>query len=380
MFGMKIAVNTRLLLKNRLEGIGWFTFENFRRIVLLHPEHEFYFIFDREYDEEFIFAKNVIPIVAGLPSRHPLLWALWFEYTIPKILKKINADIFVSPDGYISLKTNIPQISIIHDINFHHRPLDIPWLSRIYYRYYFPKFAAKAKHIITVSVFSKNDLHRSYNIDSNKISVVYNGAQELYRELTEEQKNGVKARYSMGGDYFIFVGAQHPRKNIEGLLRAFDIFKMNWGTEHKLIIVGEKKFLTSQIEETYRNMVSKKEVLFTGRLSCEDLAQVMGGASGLVFVPFFEGFGMPIVEAFYTGIPVITSDVTSMPEIAGDAALFVNPSDINDIASAMYKITSDPLVRKQLIENGKAKRPNYQWDKSANDIWEIIENTVKNKA
>jgi glycosyltransferase involved in cell wall biosynthesis len=373
---MKIAINTRLLLKNKLEGIGWFTFENLKRIVKSHPEHQFYFIFDRPFDDEFIFADNITPIKVGLPTRHPILWMLWFEFSIPFILWRIKPDIFLSPDGHISLFSRTPQIAVIHDINFHHRPKDLPWMSRIYYRFFFPKFALKAKHIVTVSQFSKNDLINSYHIHPSKISVVYNGAQELYKELTEEQQNGTKARYAMGCNYFLFVGAQHPRKNIDGLLRAFDIFKTNWQTEHKLIIVGEKQFLTSHIEETYKNMTFKKEVLFTGRLSSEDIALVMGSAASLVYVPFFEGFGIPIVEAFYSGIPVIASEVTALPEIAGDAALYVDPSSPEDIAQAMNKISSDDLLRKQLIKKGKQKRPNYQWDKSAKELWDIIETTV----
>jgi glycosyltransferase involved in cell wall biosynthesis len=181
----------------------------------------------------------------------------------------------------------------------------------------------------------------------------------------------------MGEDYFLFVGAQHPRKNIDGLLQAFDIFKTNLQTEHKLIIVGEKRFLSSKIEETYRKMTFKKEVLFTGRLSSEEIAEVMGSAIALVFVPFFEGFGMPIVEAFYSGVPVVASNVTSIPEIAGDAALYVNPNDPSDIAQAMQTIVSDLPLRQQLIEKGKAKKPHYQWDNSAKILWNIIENTAK---
>ena len=99
---MKIAVNTRLLLKNKLEGIGWFTYESLKRIVLSHPEHDFYFIFDRKYDDEFVFAKNVTPIVVGPPARHPLLHFIWYEISIPRVLKRINPDVFISPDALLS--------------------------------------------------------------------------------------------------------------------------------------------------------------------------------------------------------------------------------------------------------------------------------------
>ncbi len=101
---MKIVVNTRLLLKNKLEGIGWFTYETFKRITQQHPEHQFYFLFDRKFDDSFIFSDNIEPIVVSPQARHPALFYLWFEHAVPRVLNKINADIFVSPDGYLSLK------------------------------------------------------------------------------------------------------------------------------------------------------------------------------------------------------------------------------------------------------------------------------------
>jgi glycosyltransferase involved in cell wall biosynthesis len=255
--------------------------------------------------------------------------------------------------------------------------MDLPWWSHNYYRFFFPRFARKAAHIVTVSEFTKTDLITSYQIPPAKISVVYNGARSIYKKLNEEQKNGTKAIYSMGCDYFIFVGALHPRKNIDGLLKAFDIFKINWQTDHKLIIVGKKQFMTSHIESTYKKMVYKNEVLFTGRLLCEDIALVMGSAKALVYVPFFEGFGIPIVEAFQCGVPVIASNTTALPEIAGDAALYVHPSKPVEIADAMNKIISNTTLRNDLIENGRQKLPLYNWDISAEKLWDIIENTAK---
>src|SRR5512139_2040469 len=102
---MRIAVNTRLLIKDKLEGIGWFTYETLKRITRKHPEHEFIFLFDRPFDKEFIFAQNIIPVIITPEARHPILWYLWFEYSVPRALKKYKADIFLSPDGYLSLST-----------------------------------------------------------------------------------------------------------------------------------------------------------------------------------------------------------------------------------------------------------------------------------
>lgn len=172
---MRIAVNTRFLLPYQLEGIGIYTQEIFKRVVKQMPEHDFYFLFDRPFSDEFIFAKNVTPIVVSPPARHPFLWYWWFEKSIPKILKKHQIDLFISPDGYCSLSTDIPQILTIHDLGFEHFPEHTPFLVRNYYRYFTPKFCAKASKILAVSEFTKNDIVAKYGIDKSKIDVVYNG-------------------------------------------------------------------------------------------------------------------------------------------------------------------------------------------------------------
>jgi hypothetical protein len=155
---MKIAVNTRLLLKNKLEGIGWFTFETLKRITEQHPEHEFYFIFDRKYDDSFIFSKNVKPIIIPPQARHPFLFFLWFEFSIPYILKRLKADVFLSPDGYLSLSSKTKQVAVIHDLNFEHNPNDVPFLVRKYFKFFFHRWAKKATRIVTVSEYSKKDI------------------------------------------------------------------------------------------------------------------------------------------------------------------------------------------------------------------------------
>ena len=132
---MNIAVNTRLLLKNKLEGIGWFTFESLKRITTQHPEHHFFFIFDRDFSEEFIFSDNITPLIQFPPARHPFLFFAWFEYALPSLLNKLKPDLFLSPDGFLSLRYQGKSMNVIHDLNFEHYPEDLPALIRWYYRY-----------------------------------------------------------------------------------------------------------------------------------------------------------------------------------------------------------------------------------------------------
>ena len=148
---LKIAVNTRLLLKNKLEGIGWFTYESFKRIVKNHPEHEFHFIFDRPWDEAFVFGDNVIPHKISPPARHPFIIFAWYEYSLPRMLKKINPDILVSPDAFNTLHSPVKKLTEIHDLNFEHHPGQMTLPNRKLYQYYTPRIAKTSDRIATVS-------------------------------------------------------------------------------------------------------------------------------------------------------------------------------------------------------------------------------------
>jgi len=374
---LKIAVNTRLLLKNKLEGIGWFMFETLQRIVHAHPEHSFYFIFDRKYDDKFIFSNNVIPIVVGPPTRHSFLQYLWFEYSIPNTLNKIKPDIFLSPDAYNSLRSPYKSLLVIHDLNFEHYPEKMPWMVRKYYRYFTPRFANKASRIATVSEFSKNDITEQYKIDPDNIDVVYNGVNEQYNPVNEDVKKEIRKKYTKGCDYFIYVGALIKRKNLDNLFKAFDQFKKSTGHNIKLMIVGSKMWNNKELRDTYERMQFKSDVVFTGRLETEELCKVIGSARAMTYISYFEGFGIPILEAFSAGVPVITSNVTSMPEVAGDAAILVDPFNINDIAEAMNNITENESLRKDLIQKGYERRKKFSWDQSAKNLWQSIEKTIE---
>lgn len=370
---MKIAVNTRLLLKDRLEGIGWFTYESLKRITRKHPEHEFIFIFDRPFSDEFIFSKNITPVVVPPQARHPVLFYLWFEYSIPHVVKKYKADLFLSTDGFSSLSLKIPSIDVIHDINFAHYPEDLPGLITKYYNYFFPRFAKKAKRLATVSEFSKADIVQTWDVEAEKIDVVYNGSNSIYRPLTTEETRNTKNKYSSGKNYFVFVGALHPRKNISRLLQAFDKFKAVNCSDMKLVIVGSQMFKTAEMQQVFSSMKYRADVVFTGRLEPTDLSLVIGSALALTFVPYFEGFGIPMLEAMNCDVPVIASNVTSMPEIAGNAAFLVDPFSVDSITEAMFLVSIDEKLRTKLITEGQVQRQKFSWDKTAEKLWGCIE-------
>jgi glycosyltransferase involved in cell wall biosynthesis len=369
---MLIAVNTRLLLKDKLEGIGRFTHETLRRITIEHPEHEFIFMFDRKFDEQFIYSNNITPVVIFPPARHPLLWYWWFEHSLPRFFKKVKPNLFLSPDGYLSLKVNLNSLPVIHDINFEHYPKSLPKIYSRYYRHYFPKYTAKAKRIATVSEFSKSDIAKKYSVSPEKIDVVYNGVSDGFKPLDESVIQATRNKYSSGTPYFLFTSTILERKNIENLLRAFDVFRKNNSSDIKLILAGNKKWWTASMEETYSAMEFKSEVVFTGRVSDEELQMLTGSALAMVYVSKFEGFGIPVLEAMKCNVPVIASNTSALPEICRDAALLVDPNSVSSITNAMKVIASDELKRKSLVEKGKHRVENFSWDRTAALLWQSV--------
>ncbi len=376
---MKIAVNTRLLLKNRLEGIGRVTYEIIRRLVEQHPEDEFIFCFDRPYDEEFIFGKNVTPLVISPPSRHPFLWYLWFEQSLPRALKKHQPDVFYSPDGYASLNLKCPTVMVTHDLAHVHYPNEIPFLVRKYYDYYVPKYLKKSDQVISVSHATKEDILTQYHLSSEKTSVVHNGNRDGFSKIKKEQRKATQAKYSQGCQYFFYLGAVHPRKNLERLITGFNLFKKTSGSDIKLLIGGRLAWQTDTVKKTFEQSVHKSDIKFLGFIPEEDLSFLMGSALAMVYVSLFEGFGLPILEAMYAEVPVITSNVSAMPEVAGEAALLVDPVSVDELALAMQKIYEDKSLRIDLIEKGKIQREKFNWDQSAEKTYAILKKVVSKK-
>ncbi|MCF8428691.1 MAG: glycosyltransferase family 4 protein [Bacteroidia bacterium] len=367
---MKVAINTRFLLKNKLEGFGHFTNETLKRIVINNPQVQFYFLFDRAFDQSYIYAENVIPVVIPPPARHPILWNIWFNISVSFWLKKHQPDLFLSPDGFACLTTKTKQLSVIHDLAFEHFEDGIPKSHLKYMLKNSPKFANKVNRIATVSQFSKNDIINKYKINPAKIDVVYNGASNLFQQISKAEKDEIKEKYSAGHNYFLYVGSIHPRKNVASLLQAFDLFKSQTNSDFKLVLTGRMAWKTSAVSNIYNQMKHKNDVIFTGYLSNEELAKITASAFAMCYVSLFEGFGIPIIEAMKCGVPVICSNTSSMKEIGEGATVQINPNSIESITYAMALLFKDKVLQQTLITKGLARQSMFSWDKSAELLWQ----------
>lgn len=381
---MRIAINTRFLLQGKLEGIGWFTYEIVKRMVEAHPEHEFIFFFDRPYPQDFIFGKNVTPVVLQPPARHPVLFLLWFEWSVKNALKKWKAEVFISTDGMLSLRSKTPTLLVIHDLAFKHYPDHLPFKFRFFLNYFTPKYARRANHIVAVSSYTKKDICESYSVSKENVSVVYNGANEKYKKLSFEEKQQVKEKYAQGCEYFVFAGALHPRKNVERLMKAFALFKRKQRSNMKLLVIGRFAWKSEGIKQEMSSNAFKEDILHYDYMLVDELCKVIGAAYAMVYVSLFEGFGIPALEAISCQVPLIASNTTSIPEVGGDSALYVNPESVEEIAQAMATLYKDEHLRGNLVQKTIEQAARFSWDQSATNFYAVLEkyfmrDSVQNK-
>ena len=372
----KIAINCWVLRNKQIDGIGYFTINTISRVIQQHPEVHFQILCDKNFTENYFDFPNVSKHHIFPALRHPVLYVLYMEFIVPLFLAKHKPNLFLSMEGFLSLFSSCKQLPVIYDINFEHKPEDLALKNRLYFRFFFRHFARKSARIATISEYSKQDIATFYNISPQKIDNVSCGINSNFYPLSDTEIEAARQKWSDGKPYFFFVGSMHPRKNIQRLIQAFNLFKQQNNSDIKLVLAGAILWKTEEMQECYHQSPYKNDIVFTGRLTDAELQQALGAAFALSFVPIFEGFGLPIVEAFQAKVPVICSNVTSMPEVAGDAALLVNPFEVQEIATAMQQMLTNTELREKVVQKGWERKDLFSWDRTANLMWNCIEKTM----
>lgn len=373
---MKIAVNTRFLLPGQLEGFGWYTHEIVRRMVLQHPEDQFVFFFDRPFDPRFIYGKNVQPLVLFPPARHPVLFRWWFEWSVASALKRSKAEVFFSPDSMCSLRSTTPTVMTCHDLVPLHFPEQVAARHRSFLLKFLPRWLRRADHVLTVSNFVRQDILDTCQIAPEKVSTVYNACRDGFKPLDVARKQSVRDQYAGGSPYFFYAGAIHPRKNVPRLIRAFDLFKQTHASPIKLLLAGRFAWQTGDVRSAWEQATFKDDIQFLGYVEEDQLPLLTAAAQASLYMSVSEGFGLPLVEAMACDTPVMTSNTSCLPEIAGDAALLVDPFDEAAMASGMARLYTDPALVERLIGLGRIRLQHFSWDKAAEEIYAVLKSTA----
>ena len=374
---LHVAVNTRFLLKNKLEGIGIYSHEILRRMTHAQANDHFDFYFDRAYDQDFIYSSNITPRALFPPARHALLFYIWFQHSLRRALNRAGGDVFFSPDGFMPLGLKMPSVITIHDVAHRRYPRQVSRSARNYYERWLPKFVAAADSIITVSDFSKQEILEFYPQAAGKIKVIHNGVPPVRESITAQEKSALKRRFTAGRPFLIYIGAIHPRKNVETLIRAFDVFKSQSTSPHQLLIAGRKSWQYAEVEQAYQNARHKSDVVFTGYLERKDLMGLLQSADALVNLSLYEGFGLQIGEALACGTPVLCSDRGSFPEVAAGSALLVDPRDVEAVADGMNTITTDEALRDKHAQSGLNRAQELTWESTAERTYQTLKGLVK---
>ncbi len=368
---MRIALNARFLVEQHLEGIGRYTLE-ILRALLRTTDHEFLLLTDRAGPLPSL-PRPVERVTLYPSARHPVLFLAWFEGAVPRALRKWGADGFLSMDNFCSLRTRVPTVLVVHDLAYRHVPDGVSPLMLRYYQRMMPRYVRRADSLVAVSKATRLDLSEAFHVSAADIRVAYNGLRPRFGPLSLKRIASVRNATTGGQPYFLYVGAIHPRKNVGRLIGAFDRFVAASGAPHRLVIAGSQAWQTEPVEAAYAASPNRARIRFTGFLPEAELGDLIGAAEALALVSLFEGFGVPLLEAMACGVPVVASNVSSMPEVVGAAGLLVDPTSELEIALALGRLAGSEPLRRRFAEAGLARAATFTWERGAAVIAEAID-------
>ncbi|MBN2410434.1 glycosyltransferase family 4 protein [candidate division KSB1 bacterium] len=296
-----------------------------------------------------------------------------------KTLRTDHIDLFFSPLSYIPLGVNVPSVMTIHDLGYFHFKEHYTFLRVNFLKKMIRSSAGRAEKIITISDYSKKDIVHTFNLNPDKIAVIYEGINTDFFAIkySGNEITTIKEKYNLPDKYILSVGHLEPRKNYCRLIEAFHQLKVKYNIEHSLVIVGQENWYFKEIYHKVSELDLNNSVIFTKFVEKEALPAVYQLADLFVTASLFEGFGFTPLESMAAGTPAAVSDCTSLPEITGDAALLFDPYDIDDIAEKLYVLLTNGLLRKKLIGKGFENIKRFQWEtcclETAKELTKVLE-------
>jgi glycosyltransferase involved in cell wall biosynthesis len=356
---MQIGIDARLVYYTRA-GIGQYTLRLTHALVNLYRDDRFVLLQDRRQPVPLIDEPNVSIAGCLIPSHHSLEQML-----LPGFVNRLKADVFHSPDFIPPLRARGASVITIHDLAFLIYP---HFLTKDSARYYgqIDRAVRRADRIIAVSESTKGDLIRMLGTPEDKIRVIYEAADPLFQpEDRSSALEHVQALFDLPGDFILFVSTIEPRKNVTGLLRAYKRLRDDYKLTPVLVLVGARGWLCDEVDELVDKLELRPYCFFLGSVGSHDLSHLYNAARCLVHPAFYEGFGLPPLEAMACGTPVVVSNVSSLPEVVGDAALLVNPENDEEITVALWRLLTEPALWEELREKGLCRAAAFSWERAA---------------
>ncbi len=370
---MKIAVNTLPLLDNRA-GAERYTQNIIRHLIAADPRNVYYLVLSK-VNQAFYGSdqENAHNLVWGGNTRNKLIRILGEQAYLPRLVRKKGLDLLFSPCNIGPRRVSVPMVITLFDLHWLRFPELFSPLRLAYLRRALTWSARKAEAILTISENSKKDLIKLLGIPEEKITVTYPGLDPIFDKApSPEEHAALRKTFGLGERFILFVGQLHRRKNALGLIRAFQRLKEQGPLEHQLVLAGGEGDGSTEIRDYIRQQ-PQGEIIVTGCIPDEAIRTLYHQAACLVYPSLYEGFGLPVLEAMACGCPVITSNVSSLPEVAGEAALLIDPRRIETITTALASLLTNPGLSQSLIRKGFEQARRFTWEAAARKTLEVFE-------
>jgi len=384
---MKIGIEGQRLFRKKKHGMDMVALELIRNLQQIDHTND-YFIFVKP-DEDSTALKEthnfkIIPLQGGS-------YPMWEQFALPKAAKQYGCRLLHCTSNTAPVNCSIPLVTTLHDIIY----MESSYLKilagsatpyqkfgNVYRKLVVPRVVKKSSKIITVSHFEKNRIGDFFGLkNDNRLTAVYNGVSSHFKPVTDiAELKRVKEKYQLPDRYFFFLGNTDPKKNTKGTLKAFSDFLKQTGSDHKLVMLDYDK---TELEKILHEIGDKSlidKIVLTGYVINTDLPAIYCQSEIFLYPSLRESFGIPMLEAMACGVPVITSNTSSMPEVAGDAAIIVDPFKPEAITAAMVSLCNDTAVKERLVQSGFAQAAKFSWQAMAQDVLKIYNETVKAKA
>lgn len=374
---MRIGIDGRAAKWYRGTGIGTYTHQLISNLNSIDSNNNYLVFLPENSTLNNLNSNFEIESIHHSPNDN-----FWEEVSVPNILDNSKIDIYHVPQNGVGLSENIncAKVITLHDII----PLKMPETVSDRYLNIFnnilPNLIPKCEGIITVSQYSKDDIANEFNFPKEKIYVTHLAAENIYKPLDKSMcKNILKKKYSISDNFILYVGGFSPRKNIMGIIEAFSLLPARKRAKLKLVITGKKGFSYPKYKNRSETLNVSEDVIFTDFIPLEDMPIFYNSAEVLVYPSFYEGFGLPPLEAMACGTPVIASNVTSLPEVCNDSALLVDPNNIYQLSNSIDNVISDNKLMIRMSKNGLARSSDFSWKKTASHTIAAYSNILINK-
>jgi glycosyltransferase involved in cell wall biosynthesis len=372
---MIIGIEAQRLFRKKKHGMDMVVLELIRNLQKIDHKNQYYIFVKPDEDDAVIEETSNFKIIPLKGGSYPI----WEQFILPKAAKKYGCQVLHCTSNTAPLFCNMPLVTTLHDIIYtessYYKILKgsatlYQKFGNVYRKLVVPQVVKQSRKIITVSHFEKNRIAQFFEMEGdNRLAAVYNGVSDYFKPISNETElKTVKEKYHLSENFFFFLGNTDPKKNTKGTLKAFSDFLKQTKSDFKLVMLDydviELKQLLKEIgdEELINNIV------LTGYITNTDLPAIYSLSKIFLYPSLRESFGIPMLEAMACGVPVITSNTSSMPEIAGDAAHIINPYNPLEITQAMIKILEDEKYYKELCSNGKERKQLFSWNNMAEQV------------